>query len=276
MTTPKYNMIPLLTTSAGSCLTAKNWQESGVNCVSYSLVSLLVKPGFAYLNALLDWPKYTGWSGDWVLNASMEAAPTERNYKFRSPYDGSRLSCSMDEIAAIILRLKPSQVILPAGFYSVGDDILCALADKTALFVPVNDHAYYPPLPTYGIYYDHDNALDVPDIVMQHPIKFPYRECYVAGPIDASHLVSNQTIFFESDSPAKDACSGKVYSHEGVIDLQDKIHATQFELIDSKCDCPTCGQKFTRAYLHHLLEHTPLLCQRLLIQHNVYYCIHRC
>ena len=45
----------------------------------------------------------------------------------------------------------------------------------------------------------------------------------------------------------------------------------QFETIDPECTCPTCSQQFTKAYLHHLLQQTPLLCHRLLIQHNVFW-----
>ena len=76
----------------------------------------------------------------------------------------------------------------------------------------------------------------------------------------------------ESDKPASDACSGVVYSSEGDISILDATFEMQFEPIDAGCECPTCSQQFTRAYLHHLLQHTPLLCQRLLVQHNVHYC----
>lgn len=275
MTIQKYNLIPTLTTQAGSCLTAKNWRAAGVNCVSYSLVSLLIKPGMAYLNTLSNWTKYTGWSGDWVLNASMETAPSgECTYKFRSPYDGARLSCSMDEIAAIITHLKPVRVILPIGFHSVGDDVLRALSKITALFIPVKDLASYPSHFVHGLYYECENVNDMLDLIAQHQMQFSNYECYMVGkecgPVTA---LAQTDIFFESNIPAEDAYFGKVYTHEGVIELQNNIYATQFEPIDSKCHCPTCTQKFTRAYLHHLLEHTPLLCQRLLIQHNVTQCL---
>ncbi len=275
MTIKKYNLIPTLTTPAGRCLTAKNWQETGIDCVSYSLVSLLIKPGMIYLNSLSDWTKYTGWSGDWVLNASMEKAPSEdRRYQFRSPYDGARLSCSMDDLAAIITHLKPVRVILPIGFHSVGDDVLCALSNITTLFVPVNDLAYYPSHCVYGLYYECENTNDMLDLIAQHQMQFSNYRCYMLGKECGPVAAFTQTdIFFESNTPAEDAYFGKVYTHEGVIELPNNIYATQFEPIDSTCHCPTCTQKLTRAYLHHLLEHTPLLCQRLLIQHNVTQCL---
>ena len=296
MITPKYNVVPMLTTPAGSCLTGKNWQEAGVVCVSYSLQALFIKPGIAYLKSLPDWTNYTGWSGDWVLNASMEKAPSEGSYKFRSPYDGARLSCSVDEIAVIILRLKPTRAILPVGFHGIGEDILRQLAEVTALFVPVQDTTFYPEKLDYGVYYSEIDHADRPDLVTTHVEQFPLRECYlsVLSMVPRSGDPSRDRddeivpdvfpkearapkwteIFLESDTPAKDACLGQLYCHDGVIALLDERYSTQFEPLDANCHCPTCEQKLTRAYLHHLLEHTPLLCQRLLIQHNVYYSVH--
>ena len=286
MTTQKYTLIPTLSTPAGSCLTAENWRDAGVDCVSYSLTSLVIKPGMAYLAQLPDWTKYTGWSGDWVLNASMETAPSiERKYTFRSPYDGARLSCSMDEIVAIIMHLKPVRVILPIGFHAVGDDVLHTLSEITRLFVPIDEQIYYSNHYVSGLYYECESAKDMLDSIAEHQLQFPNYGAVIASAakqfmgtdllkLDCSATLTMTDIFFESNVPAEDAYFGRVYTHEGVIELQNNIYATQFEPIDSTCSCPTCKQKLTRAYLHHLLEHTPLLCQRLLIQHNVYYLNH--
>ncbi len=74
-----------------------------------------------------------------------------------------------------------------------------------------------------------------------------------------------------SDKPAGDACAGIVYTQQGIVDIRDDEQRLNFSVIDERCACPTCEQKLTRAYLHHLLAHTPLLCQRFLIQHNVFF-----
>lgn len=74
--------------------------------------------------------------------------------------------------------------------------------------------------------------------------------------------------YIESDKPALDGYNGIVYEASGTFCIQDEAQRLQFEIIDTSCACPTCSQGFTRAYLHHLFQHTPLLCQRLLIQHN--------
>lgn len=266
------HFIPLLTTQAGSCLTSKNWQEVGVSCVSYSLMSLLIKPGLNTLCTLPDWKKYAGWSKDWVLNASMEKAPIEEKYAFRSPYDGARLSCSFDDIVKIILHLQPTMVILPKGFHVV--DKLSDLAKTSALFVPANEVSHYPMHLIRGIYYDAQNTSESLEIIRQHSQQFSAYQCYLSGPLDESFRSAivdlSMAVFVESDLPALDACSGVVYSQGTSIDLKDAQYEKQFESIAPGCLCPTCKQNFTRAYLYHLLQQTPLLCQRLLIQHNIH------
>lgn len=213
MTKQNHVFIPVLTTVAGRSLTANNWQSVNVSCVSFYLTALLVKPGLAYLKVLPDWSRYSGWEGDWILNASMPSLPTDKGqYIYRSPYDGTSVICSMDDLVDIVLNLRPQAVILPQEFR-----------------------------------FD-DRLVDI--------------------------TILQDTPYGESDKPANDACSGIVYSADGAIDLREKRYAMQFECIDEQCQCPTCRQRLTRAYLHHLLEHTPLLCHRFLIQHNVYHSLH--
>lgn len=257
-------MIPVLTTPAGSCLTANNWQEAGVHCVSYYLSFLLVKPGLAYLKSLPDWKYYSGWEGDWVLNASMPSSSAAGQYVFRSTFDGAKMHCSMEDIVEIILHLKPQQVIFPEGFEVTNDATWQQLSTTTRLFVPARELGQYCNRPIYGLYYRLENTQDIAALIAQHQANYPDFDYYISCSATQSSEAN-----IESDQPAKDACSGMVYCRDGKIDLRDKIYATQFEPIDSACDCPTCKQQFTRAYLHHLLEHTPLLCQRLLIQHNI-------
>lgn len=258
-------MIPVLTTSAGSCLTANNWREAGVNRVSYYLSFLLIKPGLAYLKTLPDWTYYSGWEGPWVLNASMPPPNAEGQYVFRSFVDGAKISCSMEDIVRMILHLKPHQVILPVGFEVKSDEMWRQLSTSIQLYVPAHERACYLHHPIHGLYYVIERTEDIATMIEQHRESHPDLDYFVTSTVTQSSEIN-----MESNQPAMDACSGIVYCYEGKIDLRDKIYASQFECIDSTCDCPTCKQRFTRAYLHHLLEHTPLLCQRYLIQHNVY------
>ena len=245
MTKQKINYVPVLTSAAGSCLTAKNWVEAGVTLVSCHLSSLVIKPGLPYLKTLPNLASYIGWEGSFLLNASMPARASEGTYALRSPYDGSLVTVSTQDIVDFILQMKPHYVLLPEGFHQIGLAALNKLLEITTAFIPMDDVSNYLPEWEHGTYYvDADGS------------------CHLTS--------SNGEQFIESDVWASDACMGKMYCREAVINLQESMYSTQFDLIDPHCQCPTCQQKFTRAYLHHLLKNTPLLCQRLLVQHNMY------
>lgn len=205
------NFIPVATSLAGSCLTAKNWQETGTTILSCHLASLVIKPGLSYLKTLSNLAAYMGWDGDVLLNASMPKPSADGKYILRSSYDGALITLTIQDIIESIFYLKPRYVILP-------------------------------------------------------------KECNGAllqTEIQATIVAPDDPQFVESDVWASDACEGKVYTSSGIINLNESLFSNDFNVIDSNCLCPTCQQQFTRAYLYHLLRNTPLLCQRLLIQHNI-------
>jgi len=86
----------------------------------------------------------------------------------------------------------------------------------------------------------------------------------------------------EHDKPAVDAFQGVIYESPSLLrqaslkqiasySLLEPRNAIDFSSLAQDCACPTCQGGATRAYLHHLLQHTPLLAQRLLIMHNVFF-----
>ena len=105
---------------------------------------------------------------------------------------------------------------------------------------------------------------------------------YVFLPKDAQEIWQEKlalvnvktTLFSPSDQPAYDALQGLVYQGARCFSITAPDERLNDELIDNHCQCETCSQGFTRAYLHHLYTQTPLLCQRFLIQHNVFQACH--
>ena len=273
------HLISVLTTQAGLCLTAKNWQEAGVDWASCYLESLLVKPGLALLMQLPNLSAYFGLQCDLVLNASNLRLDSTGKYILRSPYDGSVLSFSVDDIINLVLHLKPQIVIVPPGFHQVGDELWHELVSMSEVYISVNFVANYPKHRVQGLYVTFEQTgQDVLAELRQYSDQFPGVQFYVAGVVDSAlitHLSALGVTHVESESPSALAYHGQVYHCEGGLNLNDTTCSQQFEVIDANCKCPTCEQQFTRAYLHYLLQHTPLLCQRLLIQHNEYYIRHR-
>ena len=269
-------MIPVLTSKAGSCLTTANWQEANIHLASYALESLLMKPGLELLNTLPDLATYVGWSGSLVLNASLAKRGADGYYTVRSDYDGRISRYSAEEIITLIGRLKPNMFILPMGVLEKNAELLQSLPETVFPFLPVSDLPEENNLTRpHGVYFTYDEKTSSPSVMLQTLGNYQGMKRYIAGDLNLPlmlELINIGVMFVESDIPAADAISGHVYCREGIISLEDSEFSMQFELIDSNCRCPTCSQKLTRAYLHHLLEHTPLLCQRYLVQHNAYYC----
>lgn len=257
-------------------MTTANWQETLVKSAAYELASLLMKPGADFLNTLPDFKKFVAWEDTLVLNASLGLIGVDGCYRLRSHYDGRRMSYTVEDIHALILAVNPDMVILPEGFIPLHQPLLQSLPDTIFPFLPLQDASKIEGLTkAHGIYVSYDErAMTLKNLLLllaQHEAK----PSYVAGDLSLPvmlQLLESGVTFVESDRPARDAIDGEVYTQQGPISLKDDDHAMQFEMIDAHCQCPTCSQKLTRAYLHHLLEHTPLLCQRFLVQHNAYFC----
>jgi queuine tRNA-ribosyltransferase len=229
--------VPILSTEAGRCLTMANWQDAGIRTVACDLASLLVKPGPELLNNIADLATYIGWQGEVVLNAAMPEPDKEGVYTLHSGYDGSRKRYMLDEIVLFIARLKPDKVLLPKRVGSAWQSLPEVIMP---FFVSADlpEHAQRP----YGVYFIDEEGISFSTAEVQ----------YIA-----------------SNAPARDACQGMVYGKDEIFSLKDHSQRMDFRVIDEDCRCSTCEQKLTRAYLHHLFEQTPLLCQRFLVLHNV-------
>ncbi|KTC87802.1 tRNA-guanine transglycosylase [Legionella drozanskii] len=265
----KNNFIPILTSEAGACLTLTNWHEIGVETVAYYFDELLMKPGFSLLNTLPDLRSYCGWQGTIVVNAARLKANSKGQYSFRSRFDGSIISIREEELLALLLKLQPEIVILPQ---QLAETHVIELSSKIPHIFRVGNE-----VKSAGRYLVYDKQIPWSDF-MQQVRNNEGKTSYLAGEFDGlqlDELINEGIELIESDKPASDAFAGQVYTEQGTIALLESAMAEQHQVIDEKCTCPTCEQRLTRAYLHHLLMHTPLLCQRFLIQHNAHYYQHR-
>ena len=74
-----------------------------------------------------------------------------------------------------------------------------------------------------------------------------------------------------SNHPASLAYQGQVLQRAGeCFSILSDLFKQDYSLLTADCGCQTCQSGLTRAYLHHLLQHTPLLAQRYLVLHNVF------
>lgn len=259
-------LVPIITSAAGSCLTSANWQQAGIKTVAVYLDALLVKPGLSLLQTLPSLNHYIAWPGTIVLNATLLAINNQGLYHLRSSYDGSHISIDELTLFALVQHLKPNYVILPEESSKHYEELwqhlpstIIPLFATNSCLMPLKSLNYYQHFSSALIFEGSTQAI-TPYLLGDLKI-----EQFATLPIISGLLL-------ESNQPAQDALEGKIYSVDGLFNLLEELFQQQFIPLSADCACSTCQQNFTRAYLHHLLQHTPLLCQRLLIQHNVHYC----
>ena len=75
---------------------------------------------------------------------------------------------------------------------------------------------------------------------------------------------------FDCVMPSRNARHGHLFTHDGIINLNNAKYERDELPIDPTCDCPTC-QSYSRAYLHHLFKAGEMLAMRLCVIHNLYF-----
>ncbi len=222
--------VPYLTTAAGACLTQANWHELGIEYGLCELVPLIIKPGLEFWKNGMSLARYLAWEKKLILDASRLALNAGSQFVVQSPYDGTRHVFTLDEFWDLVQQLKPDRLLLPPG-----------IAKRPCGLI----------------------RLDSPGPKLLDDV---YR-------VDKAglFLLDGKQILYASDQPARDAVQGMVYQEDGTsYAILDAAYAMDFRFLGENCVCPTCQQSFTRAYLHHLLQSTPLLAQRFLLMHNIF------
>ena len=260
--------VPVMTSSAGLCLTPANWQEAGVNTAAYNLQTLIFKPGLNFLNELENFKSYMAWPGKIIINASNLPISKDGLRSLVNPYDGSKIHLSTAQLISLILHLKPDAVVLPKQIMDDYPEIWRNWDAAIFPFLYADDLVQQSSNREHGVYFQ------ASDEVLSQVQQWPNVQTYVCGDISLDLMHSLKGIsctYIESNQPAQLATMGKVYSPSALLDLTDNQFSMDFERIVSDCTCPTCTQNLTKAYLHHLILNTPYLAQRFLIQHNIHY-----
>ena len=259
-------VVPMLITPANSCLTNKNLEDSNVSIVSYKLSSLLIKPGFELLENLASLQQYVGWTKKIVLDASDLLKNSNDEYVLLCAFSGAKYKYFAEQIINLINNLKPDILLLPNSITNFELDIWSKNIKTAICFMPYTidvNHAF-------GVHYlFHGDKNSLKEFLENNHT----RSKYVYGDLNQDIiqvLRAHNNLYVESNLAALDGFNGTVYTTQGAINVLDPKLKSNFNLIDESCNCQTCMNKFTLAYLHHLFLNTPLLCQRLLILHNIY------
>ncbi|MBQ7048655.1 MAG: tRNA guanosine(34) transglycosylase Tgt [Clostridia bacterium] len=105
------------------------------------------------------------------------------------------------------------------------------------------------------------------------PYMLPDRPRYLMGvgtPINILEAVDRGVDFFDCVMPSRNARHGNVFTHEGLLNLNNNKFKLDALPIDSHCDCKVC-KTYSRAYIRHLFKARELLAMRLCVYHNLYF-----
>lgn len=92
----------------------------------------------------------------------------------------------------------------------------------------------------------------------------------VGTPGNIIEAVSRGVDFFDCVMPSRNARHGHLFTHEGIININNEKYRKDLDPIEKGCQCPTC-QKHSRAYIRHLFKAGEILAMRLCVIHNLYF-----
>ena len=92
----------------------------------------------------------------------------------------------------------------------------------------------------------------------------------VGTPANILEAVERGVDFFDCFYPSINGLHGHVYNNHGKLNLFNAQYETDDRPIEEGCGCPAC-QKYSRAYIRHLLKAKEMLGMRFCVLHNLYF-----
>jgi len=115
------------------------------------------------------------------------------------------------------------------------------------------------------------HILDV--VLPRSPENKPRYLMGVGTPSNIIEGVARGIDFFDCVMPTRNARHGHLFTHRGILNINNAKYQTDDHPIEDGCQCPVC-RRFSRAYLRHLLKSGEALSQRLLVTHNLWFYNH--
>jgi len=95
----------------------------------------------------------------------------------------------------------------------------------------------------------------------------------VGTPLNILNAVERGVDLFDCVMPSRNARHGHLFTSKGIINLNNKKYEFDMSPIDDECGCPVC-QRYSKAYIRHLLKAGEMLSQRLTVMHNLWFYNH--
>ena len=92
----------------------------------------------------------------------------------------------------------------------------------------------------------------------------------VGTPANILEAVERGVDFFDCVYPSRNARHAHLYTNFGKLNLMNAKYERDDTPIEPGCQCPTC-QRYSKAYIRHLLKAKEMLGMRLCVIHNLYF-----
>ena len=92
----------------------------------------------------------------------------------------------------------------------------------------------------------------------------------VGTPANILNAVERGVDLFDFVMPSRNARHGHLFTSKGIINSNNTKYDQDMTPIDENCGCPVC-QRYSKAYIRHLLKAEEMLSQRLLVMHNLWF-----
>ena len=110
---------------------------------------------------------------------------------------------------------------------------------------------------------------DLTELVTEHlPEYLPRYLMGVGTPVDILESVHRGVDMFDCIIPSQLAQRGVAFTSHGKLQLRRSVHKLREDPLDAQCDCQSC-QRYSRAYIHHLVKSDEFLGWHLLGIHNM-------
>ncbi len=117
----------------------------------------------------------------------------------------------------------------------------------------------------------HAEMYHILDVVLPHaPEDKPRYLMGVGTPRNILEGVRRGIDFFDCVMPSRNARHANLFTHKGVVNLNNAKYARDPRPIEEGCGCPAC-RSFSRAYLRHLFKAGEMLAMRMAVLHNLYF-----
>lgn len=117
----------------------------------------------------------------------------------------------------------------------------------------------------------HEEMYDVLDHTVPYlPKEKPTYLMGVGTPANILEAVERGVDFFDCVYPTRNGRHAHLYTNHGKINLFNARYEKDSRPIEEGCMCPTC-QRYSRAYIRHLLKAKEMLGMRMCVIHNLYF-----